>query len=60
MKTTAEEIVEKLDRLIDWYGKGSHGSSERFNDGRLSGLWEIRDFIRRKEEEQVETREGHE
>lgn len=50
MKVTVEEIEAKLDALIDWYGNGAHGASERFNDGRLSGLWEIKDFIRRSEE----------
>lgn len=49
MNITVREIKGKLDGLIDWYSQGPHGSSERFNDGRLSALHELRDWVRHEE-----------
>ncbi len=43
---TLELLKEKIDRLYKWYSTGTHGCSERFNDGRLSALAELQDWIR--------------
>lgn len=50
MTITTEQIKEKIQKLIDWYEKGSLGMSFAFNQGRLSGLIEIRGFIQHEEE----------
>jgi len=41
---TLKQVLTKIRSLYDWYSKGGHGSSERFNDGRLSVLTELERF----------------
>jgi hypothetical protein len=49
MTSANDQLKAKIRSMYDWYSKSPHGCSERFNDGRLSALCELLDWIRHEE-----------